>query len=95
MSRLLLLLLAASSAAHAGTLMDRLRPHVGEPARITTGSDVLSAKLLSVEPDHFCVEVQIPDFTHERCYSIGAISYFTPPFNDRPVSIAVVQPVTR
>jgi len=81
-----------ASAAHSATLSDKLRAHVGEPAKIANGKSALDAKLTSVEIDHFCVEVRPPGFTHERCYANAAISYISKPVGDRPLWIAVSEP---
>lgn len=89
---LLFLLAAVASSAQAATLADKLRPYIGQPAKLAPGEGTIDAKLLSVDADHFCVEARPPGFTHERCYAITAISFITKPIEERPLWIAVIEP---
>ena len=71
------LLLSMNSAnANATTLLDRLKPYVGKPVELARGGKgQLKATLISVDEDHFCATVHVPDFEHERCYSKASIYY--------------------
>lgn len=90
--RVALVLLVVAANSLAGDFKERFAPYVGKRVHIGTGDDMLESTLTSVDGDHFCVTVHIPDFEHNRCYSMTAVSFIAMPTESRPFGIWVLEP---
>lgn len=85
-------LLVATTPSWAGTLLDEIRPHIDQRIELGTGDNVLEATVLTVDEDHFCVRVHVPDFEHRRCYAAAVVSFVSDAAGTRPFGVWVFEP---
>lgn len=77
-----------STAVHAGTILDLLKPHAGKAIMLSANNQLTTPTLVSVEADYFCVH---PDRGGDVCYPAATIRKVVLRDKDKyPISVGLM-----